>query len=167
MTTYKRIVLAQRPETDIDDKTFKMETAPLPDKSSLKADQVLVKVEHLSLDPGELIEVLQPACSRRLTISCLNLQPPAMRGWLRDTRSYLPPVKIGEVMRAGGLGSVVAVGSGVKSVKVGDKVEGTLGQLRSTGLPCQSLIPMTQAGKNTPSLQKTHSQKEYLLKVHS
>ena len=53
MSTYNRIVLAERRETDIDDKTFKMETAPMPDKESLKDDQVLVKVEHLSLDPGK------------------------------------------------------------------------------------------------------------------
>ncbi|MEL6542659.1 MAG: NADP-dependent oxidoreductase, partial [Pseudomonadota bacterium] len=30
---------------------------------------------------------------------------PAMRGWIVDTPSYLPPVQIGEVMRAGGLGT--------------------------------------------------------------
>lgn len=102
MSTYSRIVLAERPETDIDDKTFKMEKAPMPDASSLKNDQVLIKVEHLSLDP-------------------------AMRGWLRDARSYLPPVQIGEVMRAGGLGEVAAVGPSVQSLKVGDKVEGIVG----------------------------------------
>lgn len=44
-------------------------------------------------------------------------------------RSYVPPVKIGETMRAGGLGSVMAVGTAVKSLKLGDKVEGTLGRL--------------------------------------
>jgi NADPH-dependent curcumin reductase CurA len=32
---------------------------------------------------------------------------PAMRGWMNDVRSYLPPVKLGEVMRAGGAGRVV------------------------------------------------------------
>lgn len=53
MVTFKRIVLAERPETDIQDNTFKTETAPLPDKSSLKDDEVLIKVEHLSLDPGK------------------------------------------------------------------------------------------------------------------
>lgn len=40
----------------------------------------------------------------------------------------MPPVKIGETMRAGGLGSVIAVGSGVKGLKLGDKVEGILGE---------------------------------------
>ena len=28
---------------------------------------------------------------------------PAMRGWLNEVRSYIPPVKIGEVIRAGTL----------------------------------------------------------------
>ena len=43
---------------------------------------VLIKVKYLSLDP-------------------------AMRGWMNDGRSYIPPVGIGEVMRAGGCGEVV------------------------------------------------------------
>ena len=42
-----------------------------------------VKVTHLSLDP-------------------------AMRGWMNEGRSYVPPVQIGEVMRALALGRVVA-----------------------------------------------------------
>jgi NADPH-dependent curcumin reductase CurA len=45
--------------------------------------EVLVKVLYLSLDP-------------------------AMRGWMREGRSYIPPVKLGDVMRAGGAGRVVA-----------------------------------------------------------
>jgi NADPH-dependent curcumin reductase CurA len=45
--------------------------------------EVLVKVLYLSLDP-------------------------AMRGWMNDARSYMPPVGIGEVMRAGGAGQVMA-----------------------------------------------------------
>jgi NADPH-dependent curcumin reductase CurA len=45
--------------------------------------QVLVKVLQLSLDP-------------------------AMRGWMNEGRSYIPPVGIGEVMRAIGIGKVVA-----------------------------------------------------------
>jgi NADPH-dependent curcumin reductase len=32
---------------------------------------------------------------------------PAMRGWLREGRSYIPPVQVGEVMRAGVIGEVV------------------------------------------------------------
>jgi hypothetical protein len=33
---------------------------------------------------------------------------PAMRGWMNEGKSYIPPVGIGEVMRAGGVGVVVA-----------------------------------------------------------
>jgi NADPH-dependent curcumin reductase CurA len=33
---------------------------------------------------------------------------PAMRGWMNEGRSYIPPVGLGEVMRAGGVGRVVA-----------------------------------------------------------
>ena len=44
------------------------------------------------------------SCVRQSYISL----DPAMRGWLNDGRSYLPPVGIGEVMRAGAIGSVVA-----------------------------------------------------------
>jgi NADPH-dependent curcumin reductase len=43
--------------------------------------QVVVRVTHLSLDP-------------------------AMRGWMNEGRSYIPPVGIGDVMRALGAGEV-------------------------------------------------------------
>ena len=32
---------------------------------------------------------------------------PAMRGWIEDRKSYIPPVRIGEVMRALSVGQVV------------------------------------------------------------
>ncbi|HYM55721.1 MAG TPA: NADP-dependent oxidoreductase [Solirubrobacteraceae bacterium] len=50
---------------------------------------------------------------------------PAMRGWMNDTRSYIPPVGIGEVMRALAAGEVVA--SNHPEVAVGDRVTGLLG----------------------------------------
>jgi NADPH-dependent curcumin reductase CurA len=50
---------------------------------------------------------------------------PAMRGWLNDAKSYIPPVGIGEVMRAGGIGRVVA--SRHSGFAVGDIVTGTPG----------------------------------------
>jgi NADPH-dependent curcumin reductase len=50
---------------------------------------------------------------------------PAMRGWLNDAKSYIPPVAIGEVMRAGGIGRVVA--SRHPGFAVGDVVTGTPG----------------------------------------
>ena len=62
--------------------------------------QVLVKVLQLSLDP-------------------------AMRGWMNEGKSYIPPVGIGEVMRAGGVGKVVA--SKNPKFAVGDHVSGGFG----------------------------------------
>lgn len=50
---------------------------------------------------------------------------PAMRGWMEDRKSYIPPVKIGEVMRAGGVGQVVE--SRNPDFKPGDLVRGMFG----------------------------------------
>ncbi|MCW2983324.1 MAG: dehydrogenase [Conexibacter sp.] len=50
---------------------------------------------------------------------------PAMRGWLNDARSYIPPVGIGEVMRAGSIVEVTA--SNHPRYAVGDHVVGTFG----------------------------------------
>ena len=57
---------------------FTEEAVPEPE-----AGGVLVKTLPLSLDP-------------------------AMRGWMNEGKSYIAPVGIGEVMRAGGIGRVVA-----------------------------------------------------------
>jgi len=65
-----------------------------------EAGGVLVKTQALSLDP-------------------------AMRGWMNEGKSYIPPVGIGEVMRAGGIGTVVA--SKNPAFAVGDTVSATLG----------------------------------------
>ena len=50
---------------------------------------------------------------------------PAMRGWMNEGKSYIPPVGIGEVMRAGGIGSVIA--SKNAAFAVGDIVSCTPG----------------------------------------
>jgi NADPH-dependent curcumin reductase CurA len=62
--------------------------------------EVLVKTLYLSLDP-------------------------AMRGWMNEGKSYIAPVQIGEVMRAGGVGKVVE--SKHPGFTAGDYVYGTLG----------------------------------------
>jgi len=50
---------------------------------------------------------------------------PAMRGWMNDGRSYVPPVGIGEVMRAGAAGRVIE--SRNPDFAVGDTVTGLFG----------------------------------------
>ena len=50
---------------------------------------------------------------------------PAMRGWLNDVKSYVPPVQLGEVMRAGTVGQVIE--SNNLKFAPGDFVQGQLG----------------------------------------
>ena len=50
---------------------------------------------------------------------------PAMRGWMNDSRSYIAPVGIGDVMRAFAAGEVIA--SNFAGLDVGDHVSGLLG----------------------------------------
>ena len=50
---------------------------------------------------------------------------PAMRGWMNEGKSYIPPVGIGEVMRAGGVGVVIE--SKHPAYSVGDTVSAGFG----------------------------------------
>ena len=75
-------------------------------------DTVQVPVEAAP-DGGILVQTLY-----------LSLDP-AMRGWMNEGKSYIPPVAIGEVMRAGGIGRVLA--SNHLLFRVGDLVSCTPG----------------------------------------
>jgi NADPH-dependent curcumin reductase len=63
----------------------------------------------------------------RVQLEYLSLDP-AMRGWMNAGRSYVPPVEIGEVMRALGIGRVVE--SRHPEHQVGDLVSGVFGVQR-------------------------------------
>jgi NADPH-dependent curcumin reductase CurA len=60
-------------------------------------------------------------------VEFLSLDP-AMRAWMNDVRSYIPPVGIGEVMRAAGIGRVVE--SRHPDYEVGELVNGIFGVQR-------------------------------------
>ena len=77
--TAHQVRLNERPVGLPDENTWRYASTSLPD---LDDGQFLVKMDYLSLDP-------------------------AMRGWLNDVRSYIPPVAVGDVMRAHGSGTVV------------------------------------------------------------
>ena len=89
--------LAARPVGLPSDSDWSLTTEPVPEPAD---GQVLVKVLQLSLDP-------------------------AMRGWMNEGKSYIPPVAIGEVMRARGVGRVVA--SRHPQFAVGEHVAGLFG----------------------------------------
>lgn len=58
---------------------------------------------------------------------------PAMRGWMNEGKSYIPPVGIGEVMRATGIGEVIVSNS--PDYAVGDIVSGMAGVQRYHAIP--------------------------------
>jgi NADPH-dependent curcumin reductase len=64
--------------------------------------------------------VTEPAAGG-IVVKTLSISlDPAMRGWMNEGKSYIPPVGIGEVMRAGGIGKVIA--SANPKFAVGDVV---------------------------------------------
>jgi len=68
--------------------------------------------------------VAEPDAGGVLVQTLLLSLDPAMRGWMNEGKSYIPPVGIGAVMRAGGIGRVVA--SKNPAFAVGDLVSGML-----------------------------------------
>ncbi|KNC86509.1 zinc-binding alcohol dehydrogenase [Sphaeroforma arctica JP610] len=108
--------LAARPIGLPKDSDWKFTEEPIPEA---KTDgDVVVKTLALSIDP-------------------------AMRGWMNDARSYLPPVQIDEVMRAGGVGKVVS--SKNPKFTVGSHVSGSWGVQEYAYMPkeIQSTIGLT------------------------
>jgi len=89
--------LARRPVGMVQRSDFEFVEAPVPEPAD---GEVLVKILYISLDP-------------------------AMRGWMNEGKSYIPPVGIGEVMRAGAVGRVIT--SRDPNIAVGDHVVGVLG----------------------------------------
>ena len=69
--------------------------------------------------------VAQPEAEGVLVKTLALSLDPAMRGWMNEGKSYIAPVGIDEVMRAGGIGTVIA--SRNAKFAVGDRVSGALG----------------------------------------
>ncbi|MCJ1402295.1 hypothetical protein MMC11_005515 [Xylographa trunciseda] len=127
-STYQTIVLAERPkDTIIPGQTFSVKTNPVPTDDDLKDGQVLIETLYLSLDP-------------------------AMRGWLNDTRSYVPPVPIGGIMRGAVIGKVVASKS--SKLATGSYVNAPAGWAELAILPekdCE-LLHVSSEGRLTDAL---------------
>jgi NADPH-dependent curcumin reductase len=89
--------LAKRPVGMVQRSDFDYAETPVAQPGD---GEVLVKILYISLDP-------------------------AMRGWMNEGKSYVPPVGLGEVMRAGAAGRVIA--SRDPNIAVGEHVVGILG----------------------------------------
>jgi NADPH-dependent curcumin reductase CurA len=101
--------LAARPTGLPDRETWSMTDEPIGDPGP---GEVAVQVLYLSLDP-------------------------AMRAWLDEGPSYIPAVEVGEVMRAMGLGRVIA--SADESFGDGDVVSGIFGIQEYAVMPARGL----------------------------
>ena len=95
--TNQQFRLAARPAGLPKDSDWQQTSAPL---RAIGDGEIVVKTLYLSLDP-------------------------AMRGWMNEGKSYIRPVAIGEVMRAGGVGVVTQSRS--PAFAVGDHVSGGIG----------------------------------------
>ncbi len=77
-------------------------------------------------DWEQLTEPVREIADGEIVVKALYLSlDPAMRGWMNEGKSYIRPVAIGETMRAGGVGVVVASKS--DKFAVGDYVSGGMG----------------------------------------
>ena len=74
----RMVKLARRPKGMVTREDFTIEDGPVPEPG---ANEFRVKVEYISLDP-------------------------AMRGWMNEAKSYVPPIGIGETMRSYSAGIV-------------------------------------------------------------
>ena len=80
MTSNRKFILKKRPQGTPKPEDFELITENIPE---LDEGSILIRNHYISLDP-------------------------AIRGWLDDTPSYLPPVEIGQSVRATAIGQVTA-----------------------------------------------------------
>ncbi|MFL0352645.1 NADP-dependent oxidoreductase [Xanthomarina sp. GH4-25] len=90
----KQLILAKRPEGIPDASTWTLESHTIP---TISDGEFLVQQHYVSLDP-------------------------AMRGWMNDSKSYIEPIAIGDVMRAGSIGKIIK--SNHPDFHIGDTVTG-------------------------------------------
>lgn len=106
--------LANRPDGLPDRDTWQLTEDEVPDPAD---GEIAVQVLYTSLDP-------------------------AMRAWLNEGESYVPPVGVGEVMRALGIGRVIA--SRASQFKEGDHVTGLVGIQRYAVVPAKGMVKVTE-----------------------
>ncbi len=93
--TNKQIILKNRPQGIPDKNTWQFEENVIEE---LQEGEILIQQHYISLDP-------------------------AMRGWMNDTKSYIPPIALDSVMRAGSIGKVIKNNNN-PNFEVGDCVSG-------------------------------------------
>jgi len=120
-------LLAARPHGLVKESDFEYRESPIPE---IADDEVLVRNLYLSFDP-------------------------AMRGWMQDRKSYLPPVAIGEPMRASCVGQVIE--SRHPRFTPGDLVQGVLGWQDYAAASSGGPMPISRIPSEFPMTLPLHA----------
>ncbi len=107
-------ILAKRPEGMPDSSEVILQDAPIPETPP---GMLLVRNHYISLDP-------------------------AIRGWMSDIPNYLPPIPIGDPVRATVVGEVLE--SGCDHIKAGDYVFGLGGWETHSTIPVEFCTPVPE-----------------------
>jgi NADPH-dependent curcumin reductase CurA len=116
MTMNKQIILASRPKGMPTEEQFALIETAIP---MLEEDQALIRTVYLSVDPY-------------------------MRGRMNDSKSYVPPYSIGEVIRGGSVG--VIIDSRIADLQEGNFVVG------QWGWESNPIVTATQVRRLDPEL---------------
>ncbi len=119
-------VLKERPDREVGEEHFELITSPVPSPAE---GEILVQNLYLSFEP-------------------------AQRDWLNDVPSYVPPVQIGEVMRAAAVGRVIE--SRKEGYSEGDLVQGTFGWQDYTATDGTGMFPMSKVPAGVPITYPLH-----------
>lgn len=176
VSTFKSVHLAERPKDSIiPGETFTLKTGEAPKESDLKDGEVLFQSLYLSLDPAMRGWLNGEFASFYLSASCVSFPSPPYPFLIQhfpndaalvtqarihdlsflqtpDTRSYIPPVQIGEVMRGAAVGVVKASKS--DAFPVGSYATGTVGWTELAVMPSKQLekVDIPRNGKITDAL---------------
>ncbi len=121
MNTNRQWLLAKRPFGIVTRENFEYQETPIPEPGD---GEVLVRNLYLSFDPTQ-------------------------RGWMEDRESYLPPVQLGEPMRAGSIGQVAE--SNNPEFAPGDLVQTTGGwQDFVVAAPGQGVMGLSKVPEGVP-----------------
>ncbi|MRI34684.1 NADP-dependent oxidoreductase [Endozoicomonas sp. OPT23] len=121
-TINRQWLLKTRPSGMVSQDNFEYAECAIPEPD-LQSGQVLLQNLYLSFDP-------------------------AMRGWMDDEPSYLPPVQIGEVMRASSVAKVIR--SDNRSWPEGSLVQGMFGWQDYAVAGPNDLVPPTAVAEGIP-----------------
>ncbi|MEM6625434.1 MAG: NADP-dependent oxidoreductase [Pseudomonadota bacterium] len=118
--TNRQWILKTRPTGLVGPEHFELKEAPIPTPGD---GEILLRSLYFSFDPTQ-------------------------RGWLNPGESYIPPVEIGEPMRAGAIGQVVA--SNKEGFAAGDIVQGTFSWQEYVVTDGSGPFPLTKLSTDYP-----------------